>query len=901
MASYLYTLVIYPLQQIIEFVYMACIELCKSSGLAILGVSAAVTLFCLPLYDVAEKWQRKEREIQEKLKPGIKRIKETFFGDEQYMILSTFYRQNHYHPLMALRSSFGLFIQIPFFIAAYNFLSNNEEIRKASFFFIQSLGLPDGLFKIGSVSINVLPVLMTIINMIAGAVYTKGFAFREKLQINVMALVFLVILYRSPSGLVLYWTMNNVFSLVKNIFYRLKNPGKIFRLLMAALLFFTALFILFTMKPKQAVPVFLCSIVVFFLPVLKKLYEKLLCSSLSKFEEDSKFRTSVFFVSAISLTILTGIVIPSFLITSSTQEFCYIDNCSSPLYFLFNSLLQCTGLFLLWPTCIYFLFDRKVQGTVSFVSFLILVFGIINAFCFQGNYGTVSATLVFTEHKELHPDMKTFILNLSVLLLSAGIILLAMNRKKSFIISWISFILLISMGGLSVINCMLIQREFLATAKPDPQVTDIKPVMSFSKSGKNVLVIMLDKAPGFYMSTVFNEAPELLNSFSGFTAYPDTVSFGSWTIQGAPGLYGGYEYTPWEMNQRREIPMQEKHNQALSMLAFMFEKNGFESYLIDPPYPNYDTEPVFSFLDGHKNVHGIKALARYTDIWYRASGYPKLNTKSRRIKRNFIWFSIFRIVPPSMRSIVHYNDWWSETDYMDNVSDFIDRYSVLDFLPELTSTDSDKNCFIFMDNEATHDPGFVMAPDYTPAVGIPNSFGFKHTELECDPGFHAMTASLKRLGEWFDYLKENNVYDNTRIIIVSDHGSYQRFPIFEGSDLLPRAIEWYNPMLMVKDFNAAGNLKYSGNFMTQADVPAIAVKNVIKEPVNPFTGNEIKELSLEEKQEKTIVSFSKANRVRATEDNGFIINDDDWYTVKNSIFSVKNWSKLNVKKGEIVK
>ena len=89
--------------------------------------------------------------------------------------------------------------------------------------------------------------------------------------------------------------------------------------------------------------------------------------------------------------------------------------------------------------------------------------------------------------------------------------------------------------------------------------------------------------------------------------------------------------------------------------------------------------------------------------------------------------------------------------------------------------------------------------------------------------------------------------------------------------------------------------------MTQADVPAIAVKNVIKEPVNPFTGNEIKELSLEEKQKKTIVSFSKANRVRATENNGFIINDDDWYTVKNSIFSVKNWSKLNVKKGEIVK
>ena len=901
MAAYLYTLIIYPLQQIIEFVYMACLELCKSSGFAILGVSAAVTLFCLPLYDVAEKWQKTERDIQEKLKPGIKRIKHAFTGDEQYMILTTFYRQNHYHPMMALRSSFGLFIQIPFFIAAYNFLSNNEEIRKASFFFIESLGRPDGLLKINSVKINVLPVLMTLINMIAGAVYTKGFSSREKIQINVMALVFLAILYKSPSGLVLYWTMNNVFSLVKNIFYRLKNPGKIFRLMIASLLFFTAIFILFTMKPKQSVPVFLSSVLIFLLPELKKLYDRLFDSTLNEFVENAKFRTSVFFVSAASLTLLTGIVIPSFLITSSVQEFCYIDNYASPLYFLFNSLLQSTGLFLLWPACIYFLFDRKVQGTVSFVSFLMLAFGLINAFCFQGDYGNISATLVFTEHKELHPDLQTFILNLSVLLGTALIILFLMNRKKSFALNWISLILLISMGGLSIINCLQIQKEFRASAKPDPQITDIKPVMNFSKSGKNVLVIMLDKAPGFYMDTVFNEAPELFNSFTGFTAYPNTVSFASWTIQGAPGLYGGYEYTPWEMNQRREISMQEKHNQALSMLPFMFEKEGFESYLIDPPYPNYDTEPVFSFLDGHKNVHGIKALARYTDIWYRATGYPKLNTKSRRIKRNFIWFSIFKIVPPSMRSIVHFNDWWSETDYMDNVSDFIDRYSVLDFLPELTSTDSEINSFIFLDNEATHDPGFVTAPDYAPAVGIPNSFGFKHKELECDPGFHAMTASFKRLGEWFDYLKENGVYDNTRIIIVSDHGSYQRFPIFEGSDLLPRAIEWYNPMLMVKDFNKAGSLKFNNDFMTQADVPAIAVKNVIKSSVNPFTGKEIKELSQAEKQEKAIISFGKANRVRATENNGFIINDDDWYSVKNSIFKIENWSKLNVKKGELVK
>ena len=31
-------------------------------------------------------------------------------------------------------------------------------------------------------------------------------------------------------------------------------------------------------------------------------------------------------------------------------------------------------------------------------------------------------------------------------------------------------------------------------------------------------------------------------------------------------------------------------------------------------------------------------------------------------------------------------------------------------------------------------------------------------------------ASYRALGDWFDYLRANNLYDNTRIIIVSDHG-----------------------------------------------------------------------------------------------------------------------------------
>ena len=165
-----------------------------------------------------------------------------------------------------------------------------------------------------------------------------------------------------------------------------------------------------------------------------------------------------------------------------------------------------------------------------------------------------------------------------------------------------------------------------------------------------------------------------------------------------------------------------------------------------------------------------------------------------------------------------------------------------------------------------------------------------------------MIASFCRLAEWFDYLKENGVYDNTKIIIVSDHGSYQNMPVFSEQNKnlkLPRNIEWFNPVLMVKDFNSSGNLKINRSFMTQADVPAIAFEGVVSNPVNPFTNKKIRTLSLSEKNEKAKISFSKANKVLATENNGFIISDDEWYSVKDSIFDTENWKKLKVHNGEL--
>ena len=77
----LYTVILYPLVQIIEIAFMLFDKLFDNTGVAIMGVSFVVTILCLPLYIVAERWQQLERDTQARLKGGVDRIKAVFKGE----------------------------------------------------------------------------------------------------------------------------------------------------------------------------------------------------------------------------------------------------------------------------------------------------------------------------------------------------------------------------------------------------------------------------------------------------------------------------------------------------------------------------------------------------------------------------------------------------------------------------------------------------------------------------------------------------------------------------------------------------------------------------------------------------------------------------------------------------
>ena len=145
-------------------------------------------------------------------------------------------------------------------------------------------------------------------------------------------------------------------------------------------------------------------------------------------------------------------------------------------------------------------------------------------------------------------------------------------------------------------------------------------------------------------------------------------------------------------------------------------------------------------------------------------------------------------------------------------------------------------------------------------------------------------ATFLRLGEWFDYLREQGVYDNTRIILVSDHGrDLGQFDITcDGKDL-----EHFMPLLMVKDFNASG-FTVSDEFMTNGDTPVLATSGLIDNPVNPTTRNPI---TSDAKIGPQTVFFSPIAMISENHGNTFL--PGSWYTFTGGDpHDPENWTYL---------
>ena len=854
--DFLYQIVIYPIQLFIEIIYVALYHafehVAGRSGYAIIGVSLLVSFLTLPMYVKAEKLQDIQRDILKKMEKKLESIKRNFKGDKKYMLISAYYRKNSYHPLMVLRSSLSLFIMIPFFMAAYIFLSEPLLLSGESFFILSDLSKQDQLINLFGLKLNLLPILMTVINIWASYVYTEKLSKSEQFQLYITAIVFLFLLYTSPSGLVFYWTCNNIFSLFKNIWmkYNFKIDFK--------------------------------------LDFISNIFEKL---------ENLKFNTDVpFILSMILLWLITGILLPFNMASSSSIEFCGICGETSVWQVLSYPALQSFGIFVFWGILIFYLADKKFKNLFTLFSLSVVFLGIINIY--RHSSFIISQSFRLRPYELALPLVISYLVAIVFYVISCFIFYKIFEKEKIKSVNAILSILLVAcviniFVGIYKVNDGYVRYQKIVLEEKKSSIE--KKIFKFTKTGKNVLVIFLDKAINSFFPVILEKDKELKKSYEGFVYYPNTATFYCHTILATPSIFGGYEYTPQEMNKRKGIKMKDKHNESLLLLPSIFKNKGAYVSFTDAPLKNYE------WISDNKlfTEKGIKArnlMGIFTQDFLENKmemNMPKFRSTGL-LKHDFLLYSFMQISPDSISRRFYNSGKYLNSIYIlikqmipgENIALF-DSYSELLNLKNISDFNSKDNLSLnIMSNDLTHEPSFLQLPKYTIEKNIDNigenfvgsEDSFKH--------YHVNASALYRLSEWFDELKKNGVYDNTKIIIVSDHGAPIKNYASESETL-----NYFNPLLLVKDFNSKGIYKTDNSLMTIADVPYIATKDVIENPVNPFTG-------------KNITKFDKSNGIDVI--NGNKHNPQDFkgdecifekyhYHIKNRVLKAEDWKAIELK------
>lgn len=191
-------------------------------GIAIIILTILIKIVLWPLGNMGYKSMNEMKKIQ----PLMAELREKYKDDKQRMNqeLMNLYRTYKINPL---GGCLPLLLQIPIFIAFYRMLYEAIELRHATFLlWIDDLSAPDRLFRFDfSVPFMQPPYGIPVLTLVMGASMIlqqkmsppPGDPTQAKMMMF-MPVVFTVIFINFPSGLVLYWLVNNILSIFQQYY-----------------------------------------------------------------------------------------------------------------------------------------------------------------------------------------------------------------------------------------------------------------------------------------------------------------------------------------------------------------------------------------------------------------------------------------------------------------------------------------------------------------------------------------------------------------------------------------------------------------------------------------------------------------------------------------------------------
>jgi len=206
--------IIEPIRYFVIWSLMWINKLFGNLGWSLVVFSVLTKIVFMPLTKKSTESMKKMQELN----PQIKKLQEKY-KDKPDVIqreMMKLYKDNKVNPM---GGCLPILLQMPFFFALYSALINSIDLWHAPFMlWIKDLSMPDTVLSISGFNVNILPLLMTASTLIQQkqTMVDTGNQ-QQKIMMYMMPVILLFIFWNMPSGLVLYWFLQNLYQILNQV------------------------------------------------------------------------------------------------------------------------------------------------------------------------------------------------------------------------------------------------------------------------------------------------------------------------------------------------------------------------------------------------------------------------------------------------------------------------------------------------------------------------------------------------------------------------------------------------------------------------------------------------------------------------------------------------------------
>ncbi len=196
--------------KLLSFLTLLTTSLSISYGMSIILLTVIIKMLFWPITQKANSSMKKMQTVQ----PKMKELREKY--KDNSALLNTemmkLYKEEKVNPL---GGCFPILFQIPVFFALFSTLSGAVELRQVPFLWSPDLTGPDTLFYIFGLPFNPLVLTMTATMFLQQKLTPTGGDPMQQKMMMFMPLIMLFFCYNFPSGLTVYWNINQIISIIQ--------------------------------------------------------------------------------------------------------------------------------------------------------------------------------------------------------------------------------------------------------------------------------------------------------------------------------------------------------------------------------------------------------------------------------------------------------------------------------------------------------------------------------------------------------------------------------------------------------------------------------------------------------------------------------------------------------------